>query len=239
MCGERFGRLVVIERVANNGKHAMWKCKCACGNDVLVTGTNLRKGFTKSCGCLSKEKRKKRLVDLTGERFGRLVVIERVPNNNKRVMWKCKCDCGNITIVDGAHLKDGHTKSCGCLNRDIISRPFGEAAFNQIIYTYKKMAEKTGREFSLSEDEFRELILADCFYCGKKPSLQYHHGKRRVNGSLIYNGIDRIDNSKGYVQGNVRTCCRQCNIAKHHYTEEEFKMLITAIYKHLNLGEQM
>jgi hypothetical protein len=154
-------------------------------------------------------------------------------------MWKCKCDCGNITIVDATHLKDGHTKSCNCLNREIVSKPFGEAAFNEIVYTYKKMSEKGDREFSLSEDEFRELISSDCFYCGKKPSLQHHHAKRRVNGNLKYNGIDRIDNSKGYVQGNVRTCCNQCNLAKRNYTEKEFKMLITAIYKHLNLQENV
>lgn len=56
----------------------------------------------------------KPFIDLTGQRFGKLVVLER-DNTSKRTKWKCKCDCGNEVIVDAAHLKDGHTKSCGCL----------------------------------------------------------------------------------------------------------------------------
>lgn len=53
--------------------------------------------------------------DLTGQRFGRLTVIDRADTQNSHVRWRCRCDCGNITIVKGIHLKNGHTKSCGCL----------------------------------------------------------------------------------------------------------------------------
>lgn len=60
------------------------------------------------------------LVDLTGKRFGRLVVIERAPRKGKTkaTMWRCKCDCGNITDVRASHLKDGLVRSCGCFLRD-------------------------------------------------------------------------------------------------------------------------
>jgi hypothetical protein len=113
MRGERFGRLVVIESVANNGKHAMWKCKCDCENEVLVTGTNLRKGFTKSCGCLT------RLINLKGKRFGRLTVIERAENDKRgQTRWKCKCDCGKEAIVIAANLIRGISKSYGCLSTE-------------------------------------------------------------------------------------------------------------------------
>lgn len=54
--------------------------------------------------------------DLTDQRFGRLVVKEEAGVNKQRYyMWKCQCDCGNFTIVNGSDLRDGHTKSCGCL----------------------------------------------------------------------------------------------------------------------------
>ena len=53
--------------------------------------------------------------DLTGQRFGRLTVIDRADTQNGHVRWRCRCDCGNITIVKGIHLKNGRTKSCGCL----------------------------------------------------------------------------------------------------------------------------
>lgn len=60
------------------------------------------------------------LKDRTGLRYGRLLVLERsFPNNQfNQVMWKCQCDCGNITITSGNNLENGSTKSCGCLNTD-------------------------------------------------------------------------------------------------------------------------
>ena len=56
--------------------------------------------------------------DLTGQRFGRLVVLEPVPGA-RRTRWRCRCDCGQELVVgSGYHLTSGNTKSCGCLHRD-------------------------------------------------------------------------------------------------------------------------
>ena len=107
-----FERLTVIDW-QGNGK---WKCKCACGNEVMVKTSNLTSGNTKSCGCLQKEKSSSFVKDLTGKKFGKLTVIKRAPNNNfNHVCWECKCDCGSITIVDVNNLRRGTTNSCGCL----------------------------------------------------------------------------------------------------------------------------
>ena len=57
-----------------------------------------------------------KLVDLKGERFGRLTVIERAPKRLRSVTWLCECDCGNTCEKIGENLKTGNTKSCGCLN---------------------------------------------------------------------------------------------------------------------------
>lgn len=57
-------------------------------------------------------------IDLTGQRFGRLTVIERAENKNGKIMWKCKCECGKIVIIQNNNLKSGHTKSCGCYKKD-------------------------------------------------------------------------------------------------------------------------
>lgn len=54
------------------------------------------------------------LIDLTGQRFGRLTVIQHVGSQNGHVVWKCICDCGNSCNVKGIHLRNGHTTSCGC-----------------------------------------------------------------------------------------------------------------------------
>ena len=117
--GKRYGILTVIKRVENDkfGK-AQWLCKCDCGNEIIVAGSSLRRGNTKTCGCkvLSAETRE------LGKRYGNLTVIEfagREPNDHK-LLWKCQCDCGKITTVRTAHLHSGAVKSCGCKNVAII-----------------------------------------------------------------------------------------------------------------------
>lgn len=57
-----------------------------------------------------------KFIDLTGQKFGRLTVIERAQNKGKKTMWRCKCDCGNESIVAGGNLTNGHIVSCGCFN---------------------------------------------------------------------------------------------------------------------------
>ena len=63
-----------------------------------------------------------RLIDLTGKKFGRLLVVERydTPEMKSRPQWRCFCDCGNEAIVEGHNLRSGMTKSCGCLRDDIL-----------------------------------------------------------------------------------------------------------------------
>lgn len=56
--------------------------------------------------------------DLTGQRFGRLVVVESLPSQGKKTRWKCLCDCGRETSVSSTHLITGHTQSCGCLQSE-------------------------------------------------------------------------------------------------------------------------
>lgn len=62
-------------------------------------------------------------IDITGKRFHRWLVLEKIGSTNKKIFWKCLCDCGNIRSVSGSSLKVGHTKSCGCYNlEEIIKR---------------------------------------------------------------------------------------------------------------------
>lgn len=59
-----------------------------------------------------------KFVDLTGQKYGRLSVINRAPNKNGRVAWNCICDCGTKKVVTSHDLRSGNTKSCGCYFRD-------------------------------------------------------------------------------------------------------------------------
>lgn len=59
-------------------------------------------------------------IDLTGKRIGKLVVIKLINDGNKKERtWLCKCDCGNYKEVAGRNLRSQHTKSCGCLVKDL------------------------------------------------------------------------------------------------------------------------
>lgn len=118
--GNKYGKLLVVERAENtkDGK-TRWLCECECGNRLVVLGTNLRKGNTKSCGCL----RAQHLIkDLVGQCFGRLVVVSRSNTRGKRgVVWNCKCECGANVEVVSPDLTSGNVRSCGCLKRDLHS----------------------------------------------------------------------------------------------------------------------
>ena len=114
--GDRYGHLVVIgEAEKESNGQLRYKCQCDCGNIIITRGTRLRNGEKKSCGkCVYNSYRD--FEDLTGRRFGKLVVLEYVGTNKNRCsIWKCQCDCGIIKNISGHDLKMGKTKSCNCL----------------------------------------------------------------------------------------------------------------------------
>jgi len=174
------------------------------------------------------------LIDLTGRRFGRLTVIKRSYPNSKygRARWLCKCTCGNEIIIIGHNLKNGNTKSCGCLAIELAGNQrrlgFGVASMGYIYNKYKYNAKKRGYEWNLTKEQFKELTQQDCYYCGVKPKNK----SKNTNcfGDFIYNGIDRIDNAKGYTIDNVVPCCKLCNQAKMDLTLQEFKDWIKRAY---------
>lgn len=176
-----------------------------------------------------------RKVEMTGKRFGRLVVIKEHPIRYKTGMikWECKCDCGNTTIVIGATLRSGKTNSCGCLFLDTVRLDYGEAAFNKLYAGYIHGAKQRNLEFSLSRNKFKELTSSNCLYCGTEPKNEWGNGKYKKSqffGNYIYNGIDRVDNKIGYTDDNCVPCCFTCNQMKLALTQEKFLSQIEKIY---------
>ena len=110
-------RITILYRDTNNKtKITKWICQCECGNIFSADGTKIRSGWTRSCGCLQKEITSKRTrSDLIGKRFGRLTVIECLGTKGHSVLWKCQCDCGNITEGTSNNLLTNQKLSCGCL----------------------------------------------------------------------------------------------------------------------------
>lgn len=159
--GKTYGYLTVIERAENSKEgRARWKCKCKCGNEVIVLGKALRNGNTKSCGCYQKEQAIKsneaRGGDLTGKRFGKLVVIKPDgyiigANGKRRRLWLCQCDCGNQCHVQHQYLNYGDTNSCGCINS------IGNITINRLLNQsgYKYQSEYYFKDFICNSNPYR------------------------------------------------------------------------------------
>lgn len=167
-------------------------------------------------------------IDRTGQRHGRLVVLQRAPNTKwGKTRWKCRCDCGKYTIRNSRSLLRIVTNSCGCY---VFRLPKGEAAFNQVYCNYRHDAKKRKHTFCLSKEDFRNVIEQNCFYCGIEPK---QIGRATSDsGEYIYNGIDRVDSSKGYELDNVVPCCKTCNQMKWAQTQKAFFAHVTKIQAH-------
>ena len=136
MVGKRFGRLTAIRPTGEVKSESMvWECLCDCGNTAFVIQRSLKSGSTKSCGCLRSERGRARAAglnltqiprkkpkpalrngkDLSGQRFGKLTVIQPTEERKRhRVIWECKCDCGNTVKFSAVQLTTIKNISCGC-----------------------------------------------------------------------------------------------------------------------------
>lgn len=221
--GNRYGKLVVLEKASIlYGIGARWVCRCDCGNTVTVRGSQLRKGMQKNCGCSPKS-----LIDLTGQRFGKLVVIKRVPNVKRNATrFLCRCDCGKEVVRLSSSLKKGCAVSCGCWK----SLPEGEGAFRALYRATEYNAKYRGISWSLSEDFFRWITKQPCRYCGAEPYQVYQQSRKM--GGYIFNGIDRVDNETGYTEENCVPCCGICNYMKSATDVSDFKEWVASVYNH-------
>ena len=136
---QQFGRLTAKEIVGKNKKGYLWRCECECGGEKIVPAAYLANGHTRSCGCLNAERKAK--LDITGQRWGRLVAIKQVgyttveKTGKKQALWLWQCDCGNTKEIPATQVKNGGTRSCGCKalehitslkRQDITGQQFGK-----------------------------------------------------------------------------------------------------------------
>ena len=160
--------------------------------------------------------------DLTGQRFGRLIVIM---DTNKRtrcrkVIWLCRCDCGNLTEASGNHLICGRTKSCGCLQKEIAS----------------KRLYKHGEKNEYYETRLHRIWRGIKSRCLNQNSINYHsYGRRGIkiypewknnyiafkkwalaNGYQSHLTIDRINHRGDYEPNNCQWITKSENSKKSH-----------------------
>ncbi len=213
LSGQRFGKLLVLYRTKSEvgrGKHAIWKCVCDCGNTTTVRSNLLRTRNTQSCGCLV------RANSLEFQIFGKLRVLKRAGTNNTgEPLWKCQCNCGNITTTQGRLLKNGQSTSCGCNKKynNLKHGLSGTPEYNRIAHS-KRKARKLANGGSHTAQELLKLFKEQksrCYYCGKK--LTDWHQEHKI--PLSRGGSDNIS--------NIVISCPPCNWRKKDKTEEEFK----------------
>lgn len=171
-----------------------------------------------------------------GEKFGKLTVesfagFHRTPRSASVPMMNCLCDCGTRKVISLWDLRSGKTRSCGFNHPHYQDRTF-PAFKNLFLHAYKGRALKAGIDFTLTEDDFRELTQKPCHYCGVLATNMTHRtNSGKYLSSYPYNGLDRKDNSQGYTLANVVPCCATCNHAKHTLTYDVFLEWIDRLVK--------
>lgn len=134
LTGKQFGLWTVLCRDTEkyNTRDIRWICKCECGTVKSVLGKYLRNGKSVSCGCYKK-------VDLTGQKFGKLTVLETLYNYNgyNRATYKCNCECGNTVYIKSSQIYK--RKDCGCIGtrKDYTGQRFGKLVVSEMLYNYK------------------------------------------------------------------------------------------------------
>lgn len=173
-----------------------------------------------------------KLINLIGNTYGLIT-----PLQYKNGKWICACDCGNIVTVNSQSLKNGNTKSCGCL-KSITSKNNAHILHNNkrkdfpSITSAKRIWSKKIKNISnISFMEFYNLSLLDCEFCKSKPSCYYNYFEAESsraseysikNGGFNYNKISKIDPLLDFKIDNVITCCNNCYHAKMNFSKDDF-----------------
>ena len=219
---KRFGSLIALQMVGTDRHNkAIWECVCDCGNKIEAISNQLMVGDIRSCGCL-------RSPNLVGKRVGKLTVLSLAPKKSLKTHWYCKCDCGRVVSITATKLIRETIGSCGC-ECTTEKYPPGLAFLKSLIRQYKKKGEERNKIWFLSDEQATKLFRGNCYYCGKEPSQVF--GAGRAKGKFVYNGIDRMDNSIGYVAKNCVSCCKFCNWSKNKLSHDEFIALCQKVAK--------
>lgn len=172
---------------------------------------------------IPKEKRGgKNIKDLTNQRFSSLLVLNKADSKKEysnTAWWNCLCDCGKKCIKNGTDLRQGKTKTCGC--RISIKSRTNWKGYGDIPKSkwriLNKNALQRNLEFNLTI-EFCDKLFKDqdkkCYLSGMNISFEDNTAS-----------IDRIDNTKGYIRGNVAWCHKDINKCKQTFTKDEFIFL--------------
>lgn len=204
MSGMKLNKLTVLE-LSHVGVNSLayWSCKCECGESVVVSGASLRKGNTKSCGCLRNQKASQRkYVDMTGRRYGMLTALRDVGRTKTgKVLWECLCDCGNIINAPAGDIRQGKYVSCGCRKWAGENNPRWRGGSGRTTGLYPPEWNKKLR------NRIRSLDGNTCRYFGcNRPEnnrrLDVHHIDGNKNNCEEWNLVSLCNHHHQYVESH-------------------------------------
>jgi hypothetical protein len=231
--GQTFGELTVLSRAPNNSlKQTMWRCRCLCGKIVVVAAAKLKRGTRFSCNSRTHVPKPRK-----GAKFGKLTIVAIVGlvakfGSRRRLTVRASCECGGEWTGPFDSLRKGNTASCGCMRRGPVpDKDRQQSAMRRVLRNYKRHAKRRGLRWLLTEERFAQLAVSNCSYCGAPPTMV---AREKAGGLFIYNGIDRLDNTRGYLPDNVVPACNTCNLAKQGLSRSEFLAHVAKIYNYAN-----
>jgi len=216
LVGQKFGRLTVI---ADSGDrrygNVLWDCLCECGSSHRVMTSLLTRGTVKSCGCLKRDDSNARFIDLTGKRYGRLVVLRHLEHHR----CECRCDCGKVSSVAAGALRSGHTISCGCAKSESTRR---RMTTHGLSGTTQHQMWKSARVRAKRAALPCTITVHDIHIPEVCPAL----GIPLVPGANTQDAspsLDRLRPDLGYVPGNVVVISYLANKIKQNCTSQQVK----------------
>ena len=228
LTNQKFNRWTVLQYDENKStsKRSYWICQCDCGTVKSVRSDQLSSGRSQSCGCLNRELAAKRMQkigqdtsvkqDLTGKTFGYWYVESRAENKNGHVAWNCKCKCGVKRVVLGQSLKNGSSKSCGCMNMS-----HGEYIIFNLLLNAKI-------------DFVKEYVIQDLYMKNKNNKCRFDFFVNNTY-AIEFDGIQHyVDMTKqDYFTHDIKDIQKLDNL-KNQYCKEHNIPLIRIPYTHLD-----
>lgn len=252
LIGQNFGKWTVLKKVENykNG-NARYLCKCECGKESEVNAHSLLYGKSKSCGCHF-------INDLSGERFGKLLVLRRVENSkNGSAQFLCRCDCGNEVSVKATDLRGGKVMSCGCYKLQCKTKHL--LCGSRLYLVWASMKRRCDNLNNSNSKNYGQRGIVVCEEWSGENGFQNFYDWAMSNG---YNPeakrgectIDRIDVNGNYCPENCRwvDMKTQCNNTRRNrvicYEGEtltisqiakKYKLKTATLFYHLRKGNDM